>query len=159
MPPALKRIYGRDDLHFATFSCYRRQPFLRTPGARNIFVSRLAKLREYYSFRLIGYVVMPEHVHMLISETPALCPSSVLQVLKRNVASDLKDQIEDHPRFWERRFYDFNVYSASKRREKLDYMHLNPYKRGLVQHPRDWPWSSFLNYQDGKTGLIPIDYA
>ena len=60
-------------------------------------------------------------------------------------------------RFWQPRFYDFNVYSAKKRREKLDYMHANPVTRGLVQHPKDWPWSSFSFYAKGETGLLPID--
>jgi len=56
-----------------------------------------------------------------------------------------------------RRFYDFNVWSGDKITEKLDYMHLNPMKRGLVVHPRDWPWSSWLYYTTGVKGLIAID--
>ena len=50
------------------------------------------------------------------------------------------------PRFWQRRFYDFNVWSHKKRREKLEYMHSNPVKRGLVRRPQDWPWSSYAFY-------------
>jgi putative transposase len=48
-----------------------------------------------------------------------------------------------HPPFWQRRFYDFNVYSRKKLREKLEYMHANPVVRKLVTHPREWPWSSW----------------
>jgi len=61
------------------------------------------------------------------------------------------------PRFWQRRFYDFNVWSLKKRVEKLHYMHMNPLKRKLVDHPRDWPWSSFSFYSDPKQGLIRVD--
>jgi REP element-mobilizing transposase RayT len=61
------------------------------------------------------------------------------------------------PRFWQLRFHDFNVWSHKKRVEKLQYMHLNPVKRGLVAHPRDWPWSSFLFYSKRQPGLVPID--
>jgi len=64
---------------------------------------------------------------------------------------------EGLPRFWQPRFYDFNVYSAKKKREKLEYMHANPVTRGLVQHPKDWPWSSFSFYAKGETGLVAID--
>jgi hypothetical protein len=61
------------------------------------------------------------------------------------------------PRFWQPRFYDFNVYSAKKKREKLAYMHANPVKRGLVKNPGAWMWSSFLFYEKGEPGLVPID--
>lgn len=55
------------------------------------------------------------------------------------------------------RFYDFNVYSSYKVREKLEYMHGNPVKRGLVENPGAWMWSSFLSYEKGQAGLIAID--
>lgn len=75
--------------------------------------------------------------------------------LKHRVWSDLGSL----PHFWEPRFYDFNVHSAYKRREKLNYMHMNPIKRGLVRNPRFWPWSSFLNYENNAPGLISIDFV
>ena len=68
MPKGLKRYYGLGHLHFLTFSCYRRLPLLRTAKARNVFVRALSVMRERYRFLLVGYVVMPEHVHLLISE-------------------------------------------------------------------------------------------
>jgi putative transposase len=68
MPRNLKRYYGRGDLHFVTFSCFRRLPLLRTVRSRNVFVRALGAIRERYKFSLVGYVVMPEHVHLLISE-------------------------------------------------------------------------------------------
>jgi len=63
------------------------------------------------------------------------------------------------PRFWQPWFYDFNVYSAKKIREKLEYMHANPVMRGLVRNPSDWLWSSFLFYEKGEVGLVPIDFT
>src|SRR5258708_12030819 len=72
MPRNLKRNYGRGDLHFVTFSCYRRLPLLRTIHARNLFVRALGAIRERYKFLLVGYVVMPDHVHLLISEPPKI---------------------------------------------------------------------------------------
>jgi hypothetical protein len=55
------------------------------------------------------------------------------------------------------RFYDFNVYSLGKLREKLHYMHANPVIRRLVKHPQDWPWSSWSNYAHNGPGLLPVD--
>ncbi len=174
MPKGLKRYYGRGDFHFLTFSCYRRLPLLGTVRARNVFVRALSAIRERYRFLLAGYVVMPEHVHLLISEGPKCTPSLVLKVLKQRVSRDLrkrknrlpagqmrlgfKEGEAGLPRFWQPRFYDFNVYSAKKIREKLEYMHANPVKRGLVEKPGEWAWSSFASYEKGETGLISIDF-
>jgi putative transposase len=166
------RVYGRGDLHFITFSCYRRLPLLGSVRARNIFVQILDQVRNRYGFRLVGYVAMPEHVHLLISEQAKGTPSTVMQVLKQRVsrrlrrkrrvpAEQLKPALEgeeDLPaRFWQRRFFDFNVWSLKKRVEKLEYMHMNPVKRGLVAHPKGWSWSSFSFYSKLKWGLIRID--
>ena len=173
MPKGLKRYYGRGDLHFLTFSCYRRLPLLKTMRARNLFVQALAKIRERYKFLLIGYVVMPNHVHLLISESAKGTPSVVLKVLKQRVSRALRrsrhrappGQLRfafaksdgSLPRFWQPRFYDFNVWSKKKVREKLNYMHANPVTRKLVHHPKDWPWSSWSFYGKGQAGLVPID--
>jgi REP-associated tyrosine transposase len=173
MPTGLKRYYGRGHLHFITFSCYRRLPLLKTARARDIFVEELAKVRDETKFHLVGYVVMLEHVHLLISEPPQGTPSTVLQKLKRRVAHRLRKgkkratpgqallplaKCEEPLRsFWQARFYDFNVFTQGKKTEKLNYMHANPLKRGLVKDPKDWPWSSCAFYWGAKNVLISID--
>lgn len=172
MAHKLIRHYGRGHLHFITFTCYRRLPLLRSIRARNAFVQILGETRDRYGFSLVGYVVMPEHIHLLISEPAKGTPSTVIQVLKQRVSRRLRRR-RSNPggqfrlafaggedvlrRFWQRRFYDFNVWSLKKRVEKLHYMHMNPLKRRLVDHPRDWPWSSFSFYSDLKSGLIRVD--
>jgi len=172
MAHKLIRHYGRGHLHFITFTCYRRLPLLRSIRARNAFVQILGETRDRYGFSLVGYVVMPEHIHVLIGEPAKGTPSIVIQVLKQRVSRRLRrkkrkpaaqlslafeDGAESLPRFWQRRFYDFNVWSLKKRVEKLHYMHMNPLKRRSVDHPRDWPWSSFSFYSNLKSGLIRVD--
>jgi putative transposase len=173
MPKGLKRYYGLGHLHFLTFSCYHRLPLLRTVQARNAFVRALKVMRERYGFLLAGYVIMPEHVHLLISEPARGTPSIVLQALKQRVSRDLREKARRGPpgqlslafaagenglpHFWQPRFHDFNVHSAKKRREKLDYMHANPVKRKLVKNPSAWLWSSASFYASGVPGMIPID--
>jgi putative transposase len=173
MRSPLKRHYGRGDLHFITFSCCRRRPLLGTARARDHFVKILDEVRRRHAFRLIGYVVMPEHVHLLIGEPPKTTPSKALQVLKQKVAAVLLKRRKrvgsrqlslpfsggqtGETHFWQRRFYDFNVWSEKKVKEKLDYMHANPVQRRLVQHPRDWPWSSGAHYAGRGEARIEID--
>lgn len=170
MPKKLKRYYGQGHLHYITCSCYHRWPLLHTARSRDCFVRVLAEVRERYHFKLVGYVVMPEHFHLLISEPAIGTPSTVMQVLKqvtvrrmrrrrfRNPAQlPLFQDAHGLPRFWQRRFYDFNVWSEKKKREKLHYMHNNPVKRGLVTHPKLWPWSSFHFYFGKEPRLADID--
>jgi REP element-mobilizing transposase RayT len=90
MPKGLKRRYGEGHLHFITFTCYRRRKLLATARARNVFAQILDEVRCRYKFQLVGYVVMPEHVHLLISEPPACNPSTVIQVLKQRVSRRLR---------------------------------------------------------------------
>ena len=170
----LKRHYGQGDLHFITFSCYRRRPLLGTARARDRFVKTLDEVRERHGFPLIGFVVMPEHVHLVISESGRKNPSKILQVLKQKVARALLrkkrrkndaqlslpfENATEEKHFWQRRFYDFNVWSEKKLKEKLEYMHANPVQRGLVKHPRDWPWSSWASYSGTGKAMIRVDFV
>ena len=92
MPKGLKRYYGRGHLHFITFSCYGRRPLLRAVGAKNLFLKELARVRREYAFGLVGYVVMPEHVHLLVSEPKKGTPSTVLQMLKQRVSRKMRQK-------------------------------------------------------------------
>ncbi len=165
MPSGLHRTYGAHHLHFITCSCYRRLPLLRRVRSRDRFLSILEQTRERYHFVVVGYVVMPEHIHLLITEPEVGTPSTVMQVLKQRTARALlpKKKRSDPcqrllfvniPRapFWQARFYDFNVWTKKKRVEKLRYMHRNPVKRGLVTSPELWRWSSYRFYFSTNTG-------
>ena len=85
MSRKLKRYYGAGEQHFITCSCYRRQPLPGTARRRDLFLTVLEQVRRY-EFVVIGYVVMPEHFHLLISEPQEKTPSTVLQALKLGFA-------------------------------------------------------------------------
>ena len=100
-----------------------------------------------------GYVVMPEHVHLLVGEPDKRGLARAIQSLKQSVARKLALRAADP--FWQARYYDFKVWSERKFVEKLRYIHRNPLTRGLVTQPEDWRWSSFRHYAIGK--LTPIE--
>ncbi len=152
MPMNLVRYQQAGDLHVVTFSCYRRQPHLESAAARNLFERSLEQMRVRYDFFLRGYVVMPEHVHLLVSEPKQSLLSKALQALKLSVAVQQKQRP-----FWQKRYYDFNVFTEKKITEKLNYMHHNPVKRGLVKEPDEWVWSSFRHLWTGETGVVEIE--
>ena len=150
--PGLERKYGLGHRHFVTFSCYLRQPFFVEAAAREVFEGSLERMRRRYDFRVDAYVVMPTHVHLLMTEPPMVTPSVALQALKISVARRLK------PRpFWQARFHCFNVYSESKQMEKRRYIHRNPVRGGLVKRPEDWRWSSYRNWLLGEEGTVEIE--
>ena len=171
MPSGLHRTYGAHHLHFITCSCYRRLPFLCTASSRDRFLTILEQTRQRYHFVVVAYVVMPEHIHLLITEPQIGNPSTVMQVLKQHTARALLPKKKPHdPRqrslfaqdvvrmpFWQARFYDFNVWTTNKRVEKLRYMHRNPVTRGLVSLPEQWRWSSHRFYLLDETGSVRVN--
>lgn len=82
MPAHPTRYYGGGDLHFITAGCYHRQPFLGAAQSRDLFLCVLEQMRRRYRFAVLGYVVMPEHFHLLVSEPQRMTLSTVVQALK-----------------------------------------------------------------------------
>jgi putative transposase len=97
---------------------------------------------------------MPEHVHLLINEPPAILLAQFLKVVKQTTSRKLRGQRE---KFWQGRYYDSNVRGEKDRSQVIRYIHRNPVKRGLVASPEDWPWSSFLHYAGGARGTVEIE--
>jgi putative transposase len=180
MTKALHRYYGNHDLHFITCSCYHRQSQLGTPERRDLFLRILEEARQKYRFVIHGYVVMPEHFHLLMTEPEQGDPSVVMKVLKERFTKKLRTEVgveggtegapliasfamsgflrpESAP-VWQKRFYDFNLWTEDKHIEKLRYMHRNPVKRGLVGRPEQWKWSSFRSYLFGEAGLVRVKF-
>jgi putative transposase len=126
MPTNLHRYYGAGYLHFITTSCYQRRALLGTPQNRDLFLEVMERVRRRYHFVVVGYVVMPEHVHLLFSEPERGDPSAVMKVLKQSFARHLLDRwraaanlpqpslwkiplTDGH--VWQHRFYDFVVFT------------------------------------------------
>jgi len=183
----LHRYYNTHDLHFITSSCYHRQPELDSAWRRDLFLTILEEARCKYRFVVHGYVVMPEHFHLLITEPEVGDPSVVMKVLKERFTRKLRTEgapliasfamsgipegapliasfaMSGIPRpepakIWQKRFYDFNVWTERKHVEKLRYIHRNPVKRGLVEKPEQWKWSSFRAYLYGEPGPVRVNF-
>ena len=154
MPTGLRRYQQTGHLHFVTFSCYQRQPLL-TPEMRDKFAAALEATRRSYRFFMVGYVVMPEHVHLLVSEPERRLLATAIQAMRQSVARRAPRNVGEA--FWQARYYDLNVFSDRKRIEKLRYIHRNPVARGLVAAPEEWKWSSYLAYAKGIQGAVQID--
>jgi putative transposase len=104
MPWGLKRFQQSRQTHFVTFSCYHRRPLLATPAARRIFEQALGRVRRSFDLYVYGYVVMPEHAHVLLSEPQQGILADALKSLKQGVSQRL---IGEGEHFWQKRYYDF----------------------------------------------------
>jgi putative transposase len=155
MPWGLRRFQETGEVHFITSSCYRRRPNLERGDACATFVAALERIRRDYGLCVYGYIVMPEHVHLLLNEPERNTLAQAIKSLKQGVARRLALRAEDS--FWQARYYDFNVWSERKFVEKLRYIHRNPVKRGLVEKPEEWAWSSFRHYACGEVGVVEIE--
>jgi putative transposase len=155
VPWALSRFQKSGQLHFLTFSCYHRQAKFGCARSRGVFVDALQRVRRQYGMLWYGYVVMPEHVHLLVNEPERGDLARALQPLKQSVARRLALRAAEP--FWQARYYDFNVWSERKFVEKLRYIRRNPVTRGLVERPEDWRWSSFRHYATGEASEVEIE--
>lgn len=157
------------DCHFVSFACYRRREILSTEAARGIVVSFLASRLGVTEGKCLGFVVMPDHVHALVWFSQAGRLSRFLQLWKGSSSMALKEHLRrDRPRYaatiapcdavWQPKYHDFNVRTEAKLLEKLEYMHGNPVRVGLVEKAQDWRWSSARWYLLEKPVGVPIGW-
>jgi putative transposase len=154
MPWGLTRFHHSGQSHFVTFCCYHRRRLFTTDATRQIFESALERVRRSFRLQVYGYVVMPEHVHLLLSEPQTDTLADALKSLKQGVSRRL---IGDADHFWQKRYYDFNIRNYSQFVEKLPYIHRNPVKAGLCERLEDWEWSSFRHYATGCEKRVEIE--
>lgn len=159
---------------FVTFSCYHRFRLLTSTNIIQVFVDELTAVRERCGFKLYGYVVMPEHVHLVlwlpdtmklgsvIGEVKSLSARRMLPLL-RSAPGIRTDRLiatragESRLVFWQIRCYDHNCRTPDTVREKIEYGHKNPVTRGLVKEPGEWRWSSYNWYAGRSDGPIAMD--
>ena len=162
MPRGLYRFHHSGSAHFITFTCYHRYAHLSDPWVRDLFVQALERSRKLYGMLVYGFVIMPEHVHLLVSEPERGTVANAIQSLKISSAKRGKQVLPSHPNlghplpFWQKRYYDRNV-GGKEFTEKLKYIHRNPVRRGLVVSAVDWKWSSFRHYATGENCGVQIE--
>jgi putative transposase len=160
MPDGLKRLHHSGQAHFITFSCYHRLPLLSQMHMEEAFLRALEQVRRRFEMHVFGYVVMPEHVHLLVSEPAGDLLPKAIQLLKTKVAVRARKQGQrtagDLP-FWQDRYFDHNVRNHAGFLTQLRYIHRNPVKRGLCRAADEWPWSSFRAWSMGDAGLVQVE--
>lgn len=169
----MRRIEHTHHVRYLTFSCNHRLGLFSNDLIKDLFAEHLAHARERFGFNLYAWVIMPEHVHLLLWPLLPDYPVSIaLRELKRDFATQVikrwrkldapilrRIQAPDGTtRFWlAGGGYDDNVDSIDEIANKIEYTHRNPVRRGLVDNPTDWVWSSARWYSGDHTSPVPID--
>jgi len=185
MPRDLQRYDEPGHVHFWTISCYRRLAFFWADDMKRVVIEGLQRLRDDFRICLIGYVVMPEHVHVVLYPHPAgedspITTSRLLHAFKKHVGYHGKEALRglwkrwgrlwseplncwahgefDRQSIWHTRGYDFNIDRHETLLEKLEYCHKNPVTRELVDHPEQWAWSSYRFYEHDDRSVLDMDW-
>jgi putative transposase len=159
-----------------TFSCYRRYPFLSKDQSRTWFIEALEEFRSKWPIDVWAYVIMPEHVHLLLApREEGVAVGRFVGRIKEKVARRGIAWLEQHATKWldritlqegqitRRRFwqpgggYDRKVDQLKTLQAMIDYIHANPVRRGLVERPEDWEWSSARFYAGIDSVKLQMD--
>src|SRR5262249_37169110 len=128
-----------------------------------VILETMAKIREQMGFLLCGYVLMPDHWHALIWPKFPATMSKIVQTVKRVSSFKLNRLRHRHGSIWQHQFWDRFVRHTHEFHQRLDYMHFNPVRKGIIKHPEEWRWSSYKNFSmdKGKVAECPIqiDYV
>jgi len=162
--------------HELTFSCYQRFPFLKAERTCQWLADSIHAARQQLNFALWGYVFMPDHVHLIVwPREKDYDISQIRQAIKAPVARQAIEYLQVHSPEWlpritrqrgertERLFwqsgggYDRNIFQGKTLLSMLDYVHANPVRKGLVESPYDWRWSSAAWYQAHRSIPLPVD--
>lgn len=175
----LKHYNDAGHAHFFTFSCWKRLQLLSRDRSRLWFIRSLNKALKQHDFGCWAYIIMPEHVHLVvIPHRHAYSTSDFLSSLKLGVTraavkylklhhpAFLKKLLDVQPsgrqcyRFWQPGGgFDLNLWTDARIWEKINYCHENPLRRKLVVLPEEWDWSSYRDYRATRTvGRVPIDW-
>ncbi len=185
MPSHLRRHDEPGHSHYWTISCYRRLQFFHDDGMKRVVISALRQLQQNCGICLLAYVIMPEHVHILLyphrrGDDIPIPISQLLHGFKQHVGFYGKERLRqiwrmqgclwsgplnrwahgefDKQAIMNTRGYDRNIFSQGELLEKIDYIHKNPITRGLVDSAADWKWSSYRYYELGDASVLAMDW-
>lgn len=136
------------------------------PGVADVVLERIDAARRKLDFKVWAYVVMPEHVHVVVHPLEEVYSMEALDKAVKSSAALAIFELHPHLRaerrvslnefrFWQRGGgYDRNLFTAHVAWKEIHYVHDNPVKRGLCDDPADWEWSSFRHYRGQETPIL-----
>lgn len=156
MPRGKKQVYGKGELHFITCTFFRRQSKLGMEKHRDLLAQLLEELRVKFRFNIVGYVAMPTHFHLLMSEPGIDSADNSIQMLRQRFGRRYNTSARTDEQVWETAYADVHVFDQDHIRERLNFMHQAPVKAGLAETATDWEWSSARSYAGLPEGVVTV---
>lgn len=142
----LKRYFEEGAVYFVTSATKKKEKIFLNIKAANFFISTLQYHKYILEYNIYGYVVMPEHFHLLIQPSESYSLSKAMNFIKGTFSRKYNKMFGHKGIVWQPSFYDVGMRSEGDILTRLKYMHNNPVKYGLVQDPQDYPFSSYKYY-------------
>lgn len=144
-----RRYYVPNSIVFITQVVQGRAPVFRNESHLELLRSTLHTVKKLRPFTMLGYVFLPDHLHLLLKPAGTTTFSQIMHSLKPNFTKAYKQAIgvAGNMTFWQKRFWDHIIRDEMDFQRHLDYIHYNPVKHRLVARPEDWPHSSFLEWK------------
>jgi len=177
--PLRKRIHCKGNACFITTSVNKFVKIFSEKRYIEIILKNISFYREKHGFLLLAYVIMPDHLHLLIYPDPErkVDVSDIMEDFKKFTSRQLRVQMEKDKktnwlaafrleaprkrnwqfRIWQERFDDLGIHSLNVARIKINYIHNNPVRKGMVDRPEDYPYSSARNYLSNDHSIIRVD--
>ena len=156
MAPAYKRYFVPNATVFLTLVTAGRKPVFDDPGLVPVALSILRNVKAYHPFKMKAWVVMPDHLHLLIHTMDGRF-DKIIHSFKRNVSLKLHQTGIWAGDVWQKRFYDHVIRDETDFANHLDYIHFNPVHHGFVGCPAEYAFSSFHYYV--KKGWVPMRWG
>ncbi len=173
----LPRYHIEGHVYYITTNVYNRLRIFTRPSFIVPLFDSLNFYRYRQTFKLAGYVIMPDHIHLLIwpyghstvaDITRDYKEFTAKRIIRQAEVEGIKEWVEafrqageetgrSENKVWQDSYWDVNVFTAPFLRQKLQYMHENPIRAGLVKNPGDYPYSSYRNYELREEWMIQID--
>jgi putative transposase len=155
-----RRYYIPGSAVFITQVVQDRALVFREPNHLELLLQILHNVKELHPFILMGYVFLFDHFHLIIQPTGKSNFSDIMHSLKPNFTREYKNLLgipsSQTMKFWQKRFWDHVIRDDRDFENHLYYIHLNPVKHGYVKDPRDWKYSSYMEWED--RGLYPFAF-
>jgi putative transposase len=138
--------------YFVTTKCWQGRSVFQIPENAEILINALLHYRDLDSYLLHELVVMPDHLHLILTPSPTTSLEKAIQFIKGGTSHQIRKARNQKMEIWQVGFHDWTIRDTNDWQTKVEYIHTNPVRAKLIQRPEDWPYSS----ASGRFALDPI---
>ena len=153
-----KHILAKGYAYFITTNVKNNIPIFKDDSCCQLLINDLDYYRKELEFILYGYVIMPTHLHLIIHPSEKTSIALVMKKIKGHSSYPINKYLNQKGSLWQEDYFEHIIRNKLDFKEKVDYIHKNPVKAGLVENMKEYKYSSYRNYYFGDESIIRIDF-